>query len=44
MALVHPIGLSEPDAPPEGGTPPPPAEAGRVTPMMEQYIATGAQC
>jgi DNA mismatch repair protein MutS len=38
MALVHPIGLSEPDAPPEGGTPPPSAEAGRVTPMMEQYI------
>ncbi|MBI2714460.1 MAG: DNA mismatch repair protein MutS [Rhizobiales bacterium] len=45
MALVHPIGLSEPDAP--GGPPPPgdgrvtptaAGEAGRVTPMMEQYI------
>jgi DNA mismatch repair protein MutS len=35
MALVQPIGLSEPDAP--GGTPPS-GEAGRVTPMMEQYI------
>ncbi len=35
MALTHPIGLSEPDAP--GGTPPS-GEAGRVTPMMEQYI------
>ena len=36
MALVHPIGLSEPDAP-TGGTPPQ-GDAGRVTPMMEQYI------
>jgi DNA mismatch repair protein MutS len=35
MALVQSIGLSEPDAP--GGTPPS-GEAGRVTPMMEQYI------
>ena len=32
MALTHPIGLSEPDEPP------PAADAGRVTPMMEQYI------
>ena len=31
MALTHPIGLSEPE-------PPPPGDAGRVTPMMEQYI------
>ncbi len=31
MALVQPLGLSEPDAPPPG-------DAGRVTPMMEQYI------
>jgi DNA mismatch repair protein MutS len=35
MALVRTIGLSEPDAP--GGTPPS-GDAGRVTPMMEQYI------
>ena len=31
MALTHPIGLSEPEPPPQG-------DAGRVTPMMEQYI------
>jgi len=31
MAMTHPIGLSEPDAPPLG-------EGGRITPMMEQYI------
>jgi hypothetical protein len=47
MALVHPTGLSEPE-PPEGGdgrsTPIAAGEAGRVTPMMEQYIAIGAQC
>src|SRR5476649_491771 len=36
MALVHPIGLSEPDTPPGG--PSPSGDAGRVTPMMEQYI------
>ncbi|MBI3705093.1 MAG: DNA mismatch repair protein MutS [Rhizobiales bacterium] len=36
MALVHPIGLNEPEAPPPGGTPP--SNDGRVTPMMEQYI------
>jgi hypothetical protein len=35
MALTHPIGLSEPEPPPQG-------DAGRVTPMMEQYIATCA--
>jgi DNA mismatch repair protein MutS len=38
MALVHPIGLSEPDAPPEGGTPSPDGGNGRVTPVMEQFI------
>src|SRR5450631_3501842 len=32
MALTHPIGLSEPEPPPPSG------DAGRVTPMMEQYI------
>src|SRR5450830_844666 len=32
MAVAHPIGLSEPDAPPPGDG------NGRVTPMMEQYI------
>ena len=32
MAVAHPIGLSEPDAPP------PSDGNGRVTPMMEQYI------
>src|ERR1700690_2035638 len=31
MALTHPIGLSEPEPPPQG-------DAGRVTPMMEQYL------
>src|ERR1019366_2746249 len=31
MALTHPIGLSEPEPPPQD-------DAGRVTPMMEQYI------
>ena len=35
MALVRTIGLSEPEA--SDGTPPS-GEAGRVTPMMEQYI------
>ena len=35
MALVHPIGLSEPEAPPPDG---PSGEPARVTPMMEQYI------
>ena len=34
MALPRPIGQREPDAP---GTPPQNGEAGRVTPMMEQY-------
>jgi DNA mismatch repair protein MutS len=38
MALVHTIGLSEPDALPPGGSPASPSDAGRVTPMMEQYI------
>jgi DNA mismatch repair protein MutS len=36
MAVARPIGLSEPE-PPAGGTPPS-GDAGRVTPMMEQYI------
>src|ERR1017187_2615865 len=31
MALTQPIGLSQPEPPPQG-------DAGRVTPMMEQYI------
>src|SRR5664279_5164981 len=49
MALIHPIGLSEPDAELPGGAPPsgdgnrrpsPSAagEAGRPSPMLEQYI------
>src|ERR1700687_2760044 len=32
MALTQPVGLSEPELPPSSG------DAGRVTPMMEQYI------
>jgi len=36
MALTHPIGLSEPEAPPPGG--PPSSGDERVSPMMEQYI------
>ena len=35
MALTQPIGLPEPDPP---GIPPQNGDAGRVTPMMEQYI------
>jgi DNA mismatch repair protein MutS len=43
MAVVYPIGLSEPEPPPPGdgnGRPSPIAdgEAGRVSPMLEQYI------
>ena len=38
MALVHPIGLSESDAPPEGDAPSPGDGNGRVTPVMEQFI------
>jgi len=42
MALTHPIGMSEPEPPPGDGdrrvTPIAGGEAGRVTPMMEQYI------
>ena len=40
MALTHPIGMSEPEPPPGDATPSRPSggEAGRVTPMMEQYI------
>ena len=37
MSITRPIGLSEPDEPPQGGAPPQ-GEAGRVTPVMEQYI------
>jgi DNA mismatch repair protein MutS len=37
MALTRPIGLSEPDEPPQG-KPPASDGNGRVTPMMEQYI------
>ena len=36
MALTNPIGMSEPEPPPPGGTPP--QGDGRVTPVMEQYI------
>ena len=36
MSLVRPICLSEPDEPPNGA--PPPAEASRPSPMLEQYI------
>ncbi len=35
MALTHPIGMSEPDAPQDGA---PPDSDGRVTPAMAQYI------
>jgi DNA mismatch repair protein MutS len=43
MALTHPAGLSEPEPPPQGDgnervTPIAAGEAGRVTPVMEQYI------
>jgi len=38
MALTRPIGLNEPEQPPQGGAAPPSGEAGRVTPMMEQYV------
>jgi len=37
MALTQPIGLAEPEPPPPEGTPPS-GEAGRVTPVMEQYV------
>jgi DNA mismatch repair protein MutS len=36
MALTRPIGLAEPDKPPQST--PPSGDAGRVTPMMEQYF------
>ncbi len=38
MALTRPIGLNEPEQPPQGGAAPPSGDAGRVTPMMEQYV------
>ncbi|MGH6666087.1 MAG: hypothetical protein ACREB2_14490, partial [Pseudolabrys sp.] len=43
MAVVQPIGLSEPESPPQGDgngrvTPIAGGQADRVTPMMEQYI------
>ena len=41
MALTHPIGMAEPEPPKDGdgrGTPIAAGEAGRVTPMMEQYV------
>ena len=43
MALTHRIGMSEPESPSNGDgdrrvTPPAAGEAGRVTPVMEQYI------
>ena len=37
MALTRPIGMAEPDEPPQG-KPPLGDGNGRVTPMMEQYI------
>ncbi|MEP7031411.1 MAG: hypothetical protein ABI830_10805, partial [Pseudolabrys sp.] len=37
MALVKPIGLSEPEAPPPDGALPPEG-SGRPSPMLEQYI------
>jgi DNA mismatch repair protein MutS len=36
MALTHPVGMSEPEQPSDGT--PPDGDAGRVSPMMEQYI------
>jgi DNA mismatch repair protein MutS len=49
MAVTRPIGLNEPEQPPQGGAAPPSGDtarvtpkasgdAGRVTPMMEQYV------
>jgi len=38
MALTRPIGLNEPDEPPQTGAPSAGDANGRVTPMMEQYI------
>jgi DNA mismatch repair protein MutS len=39
MALTHPIGLSEPETPPEGAAPPAAADVNaRPSPMLEQYI------
>ncbi len=41
MALIHPIGLSEPEPPPDDAAragPEAAGDAGRVSPMMEQYI------
>ena len=42
MALTHPIGLNEPEPPPENGGPTPAHEAkdgnGKLSPMLEQYI------
>ena len=38
MALVRPIGLSEPEAPPPEGGAPAPSGDGRPSPMLEQYI------
>ncbi|MFA6264438.1 MAG: DNA mismatch repair protein MutS [Pseudolabrys sp.] len=35
MSLTEPIGLSEPETPPDGATPP---ENARLSPMLEQYI------
>ncbi len=38
MALTRPIGLNEPEQPPQGGAALPSGDTGRVTPMMEQYV------
>jgi DNA mismatch repair protein MutS len=39
MSLTHPIGLNEPEPPPENGGPTPPVDGnGKLSPMLEQYI------
>jgi DNA mismatch repair protein MutS len=35
MSLTQPIGLSEPETPPDGAQPP---DSGKLSPMLEQYI------
>ena len=39
MSLTQPIGLNEPDTPPENGGPTPTHDGnGKLSPMLEQYI------
>ncbi len=39
MSLIHPIGLDEPEPPPESGGPTPTHDGnGKLSPMLEQYI------